>query len=56
MGYMMLMQKVQSLQRKLTGILFNNFENNLHRKADESTQGLPRWCRTLVNKTNEGEA
>jgi hypothetical protein len=28
----------------------------LHRKADESTQGLPRWCRTLVNKTNEGEA
>jgi hypothetical protein len=56
MGYMMFMQEVQPLQRKLANTLIDNFENNLHKEADESIQGLPQWCQTLAKRTNEGEA
>lgn len=56
MGYMMFVQEVQPLQRKLANTLLNNFENNLHEEADESIQGLPQWCQTLAKRANEGEA
>jgi hypothetical protein len=41
MGYMILMQKVQPLQIKLISTFLDKFENNLHKTADESIQGLP---------------
>jgi len=56
MGYMMLVEEVQPLQIKLISTLLDNFENNLHKKAGESTQGLLRWCQTLGKRTYEGEA
>ena len=49
MGYMML------VQRKLASTSLDN-ENNLHKKADESIQGLPQGCQTLAKRMNEGGA
>jgi len=55
MRYMMLVQEVQPLQRKLASTSLDN-ENNLHKKADESIQGLPQGCQTLAKRMNEGGA